>query len=1064
LIIMTALDLPCPHVVIRASAGTGKTFQLTHRYLSLINAGVSPAQILAVTFTRKAAGEILDRLLGGLAEAAHSAPTLQALQQHMTGPTLDRGRCVELLKALLRDLHQLQISTLDRFFVQIARTMPLELGLPMDWQIVEELDDQRLRTEAMQALLAEEGLAELVNVLRLLSKGEAPRSVVALLDTVATDLYTLAQQTKAQAWHALPRPAPLSHAAVDAVIQQLATLNFSDARFTKARDGDIAAARREDWATLVSKGLAGRMTLGEDTYYNKPIESAVLDAYHPLLHHAHAMLIGDIADQTEATRRVFDGFYQAYQHLKLRHRAFRFEDITQVLASTLTSTTLDDIDYRLHAPLAHLLLDEFQDTSLTQWNAIRPFADRVTTQEGHSFFCVGDGKQAIYGWRGGLAELMDAVVAHVPKVTAGQLDCSYRSSQIVIDTVNTVFGTLEANPALSSYHAVVTSWHQRFTRHTTARTDLLGHCRVVTAPAAHEEETQAVVTLQRAATEIARLHREHPDQTMGILVRRNRSVAPLIALLRHGHGIAASEEGGNPLTDSVAVQLILSLLHLSDHPGDTVARFHVAHSPLGPMVGLEHYDDHAEACRVALDLRQRLMTLGYGQTIDGWVQALAPCCDQRELHRLLQLVELAYGYEPQATERPTDFVAYVGAKKVEDPSAAAVRVMTIHQAKGLQFAIVVLPELDVLLEGPAPPVVVGRAAPTQPIEAVCRYVRKDLRPLLPPQFQAMFEAHTTQVVNESLCLLYVAMTRAMQALHMILAPSRPHEKTVPKTLAGIVRAALCGEAMAAPDTVLYEHGMPDWQPPHAATTSAESAPREAEAPEALSIQLRAPGTRRARGLERVRPSHAAAGPLVRVADLLRPGASQARARGGLLHAWFEHIEWLDDGEPDPTLLRQVAQPFRAAGLDIEAELHAFRRLLTVPQTRRMLSRDGYSNPAALGFSAACCAALQHPNVALQVLRERPFAIREEEAIVQGMIDRLVLFCQGKRVIAADILDFKSEVIAISDTADIDGAVARYQSQLALYQRAMARHYVLDADRIITRLFFVQCGIVQSVTV
>jgi ATP-dependent exoDNAse (exonuclease V) beta subunit len=198
------MEPPFPHVVIRASAGTGKTFQLTNRYLSLINAGASPAQILAVTFTRKAAGEILDRLLGGLAEAAHSAATLQELQQHMTGPTLDRGRCVELLKALLRDLHQLQISTLDSFFVQIARGMTLELGLPMDWQIVEELDDQRLRTEAMQALLAEEALAELVNVLRLLSKGEAPRSVVAVLDGVATALYTLAQQTDAQAWHALP--------------------------------------------------------------------------------------------------------------------------------------------------------------------------------------------------------------------------------------------------------------------------------------------------------------------------------------------------------------------------------------------------------------------------------------------------------------------------------------------------------------------------------------------------------------------------------------------------------------------------------------------------------------------------------------------------------------------------------------------------------------------------------------------------------------------------------------------------------------------------------------------
>ena len=173
---------------------------------------------------------------------------------------------------------------------------------------------------------------------------------------------------------------------------------------------------------------------------------------------------------------------------------------------------------------------------------------------------------------------------------------------------------------------------------------------------------------------------------------------------------------------------------------------------------------------------------------------------------------------------------------------------------------------------------------------------------------------------------------------------------------------------------------------------------------------------------------------------------------------------MDDGEPEAALLRKVAYRYTTAELDIDAELHAFRRLLNVPQTRSVLSRCGYGNPAALGFSAACCAELQHPNVALQVLRERPFAIREDDAIVHGIIDRLVLFCQGKTVIAADLLDFKSEVISISDTAEIAAAVARYQSQLALYQRAMARQYALDADRITMRLLFVQCGIVQSVTV
>jgi ATP-dependent exoDNAse (exonuclease V) beta subunit len=306
----------------------------------------------------------------------------------------------------------------------------------------------------------------------------------------------------------------------------------------------------------------------------------------------------------------------------------------------------------------------------------------------------------------------------------------------------------------------------------------------------------------------------------------------------------------------------------------------------------------------------------------------------------------------------------------------------------------------------------------------------------------------------------------MQALYMILAPSRPSEKTVPKTLAGIVRAALCDGATAAPDAVLYEHGVPDWQQYPMKQTAIDGPQVEnevSEEPEELTIQLRPSGARRGRGLERVRPSRAT-GPLVQRRDWLRPWSAQTLARGVLLHAWLEHIEWLDDGEPEEALLRRVAYRYTTGGLDVNAELLTFRRLLDVPQTRSVLSRCGYGNPAALGFSTACCAELQHADVALQVLREWPFAMREDDTIVHGIIDRLVLFCQGKRVIAADILDFKSEVIAISDTVEIDAAVTRYQSQLALYQRAMARQYALDADRITTRLLFVQCGIVQSVTV
>jgi hypothetical protein len=323
---MAMLSPALPHVVIRASAGTGKTLQLLQRYLSLLNAGASPAQILAVTFTRKAAGEILDRLLVGLAEAVHSATALQALQQQVTGPALDRDRCLTLLKTLLRDLHRLQISTLDSFFVQVARGFALELGLPVDWQIVEGQDDQRLRAHAMQAFLADDALDDLVRVLRLLSKGEAPRAVVGSLTDLATDLATLAQQTAAEAWDVLPRLEPLSPAAVEDVLQQLSTFTFADTRFTKARDGDVAAARREAWADLVTKGLAGHIITEECTYHKKSIEPAVCDAYQPLLGHAQAVLLEEIAEQTAATRRVLDRFQQAAHRpafAELEHRRDR---------------------------------------------------------------------------------------------------------------------------------------------------------------------------------------------------------------------------------------------------------------------------------------------------------------------------------------------------------------------------------------------------------------------------------------------------------------------------------------------------------------------------------------------------------------------------------------------------------------------------------------------------------------------------------------------------------------------------------------------------------------------
>ena len=169
---------PCQNVIIRASAGTGKTFQLSNRYLQLIGAGVRPEAILAATFARKAAGEILARVIQRLADAALDE-TKSAELAEQVGWSLDRPACGQLLAELLGDLHRLRIGTLDSFFVRLAGSFALELGLASDWQIVDTLDDSLWRLEAVRRLLEAGDRKELATLVNLLFKGETDHSISA---------------------------------------------------------------------------------------------------------------------------------------------------------------------------------------------------------------------------------------------------------------------------------------------------------------------------------------------------------------------------------------------------------------------------------------------------------------------------------------------------------------------------------------------------------------------------------------------------------------------------------------------------------------------------------------------------------------------------------------------------------------------------------------------------------------------------------------------------------------------------------------------------------------------
>ena len=1070
------------HVMIRASAGTGKTFQLSNRYLGLASRGAAVDQILASTFTRKAAGEILDRVLLRLAGAAADGQECAALAKFIGDAALDPARALALLESLVRKLHRLRISTLDSFFAQIATSFSLELGLPPGWRIVEPSADDRLRSEAIRAVLDQGDARTVLTLMHLLTKGEATRSVSDQIRQLVDGLHGLYLETPAEAWQRLPRPQRMSNEALEAATEELAAVVLpADKKLAAAREADLKQVRRQDWQGFISGGIAGKVAAGQEEFNRKTLDPQVVDLYRRLLGHAKAVLVGQLADQTEATRQLLEQFDAHYQQLKLARRALRFDDVTRALASAAAGGRIDQWSYRLDSRLAHLLLDEFQDTSLLQWSVVRPFAEHVFGAAAGSFFCVGDVKQAIYGWRGGVAELFDALEAEWAQLGRESLSRSFRSSPPVIETVNRVFARLDAAPMLDAFPDAVATWSKGFEAHSTERERVPGYVRMLAAPAADGGQDKKTSVLAFAAGEIARLAEEAPDCTIGALVRDNQAVARLIYELRR-RGIHASEEGGNPLVDSPAVTAVLALVTLADHPGDTVARFHVAQSPLAEIVGLASHLDERAAGRVSLEVRRRLMNDGYGATLYRWCRELSAHCDARDARRLTQLVELAYRYEPEAALRASEFVNYVESQKVEDPAAAQVRVMTIHQAKGLEFEIVVLPQLDVQLRGQPPAVVVGRPQPAAAPDFVCRYAGKELQALLPADVRQAFARQADQAIRESLCVLYVALTRAAQALHMIIAPLSESEKSLPATFAGLLRFALVGGGRAEAGKTLYEMGRADWHG-RSAKSGSDVKPAIAAAAESLDasgdnsadafqIRLAPAAERRGRGLERQSPSGLEGGEVVDLAKLMRLDAAGALERGTVIHAWFEQIEWLAgqniagqniDGRPlDDATMSAAAIKLGASPQDAARWLAEFRAALQRPAVRDCLSRERYLQTAPWAADRAIAAELAGQAPRLDVARERRFAVRERDAILSGSLDRLVLVYRGESLAAAEVLDFKTDQVSESRPEQLAASVATYRPQLTAYRQAVSRITGLPLERIFARLLFVEPGLAKTI--
>ncbi len=419
-----------PFLAYEASAGSGKTFNLVVRYLSLLFMGEDPSSITALTFTNKAANEMMQRVV----------ETLKALDTRSELPEIARlcgmseteillQREKVLLRFLRSDIH---ISTIDKFFGTILRKFALNAGIMPTYTAATSHHEQKFLERFLHEIEVAGEMESLVRLAQLSSKR---------LD----DIFTLLAQlyAKHKEFESIELPSvnlsfnPYEHAL--ALADELSMLVLSKPLSDRARK----TMEIEDYDALLSKTWLLKPSM-EYWDFKKIYEPKMDDLLHALQETVRLQMQSREADFFTGLFRLLKIYIKSRTAIMRQNQELTFDDITLMVHSLLRGKVESEFLYfRLDAKMKHLLLDEFQDTSVIQFDILRPLIEEISAgkgiNEGGSFFFVGDVKQSIYRFRGGVSALFYDVANHF-EVQVRPLEVNYRSRSEVVEFVNRAFG------------------------------------------------------------------------------------------------------------------------------------------------------------------------------------------------------------------------------------------------------------------------------------------------------------------------------------------------------------------------------------------------------------------------------------------------------------------------------------------------------------------------------------------------------------------------------------------------------------------------------------------------
>ncbi len=771
-----ALDVTRSFIV-QAPAGSGKTELLIQRFLALLTTVDAPEEIVAITFTRKASAEMRVRIMQALDRAGSPAPDAEHARRTWQVANDVLRRDTELGWQLLDQPSRLRIMTIDAFNGWLTRQMPWVSAMGSQVSIVDDASD--LYRDAVRAVLLDERSdarfgRELMRFLvhldnRYYLAENLLVDMIAIRDQWIPVLYREegskdgAREQMEQILHHVIRqhlsqlhsdlPADMLAEAAALAHHAAATLdgtgNLSEASPLHPcllADSPPAAAIENfpAWQGIAHLLLTSAGTLRKPRGVDKRLGFLPED---PRKQHLQELLEKLVAhsewcDRLAAVRtlpaeryeddqwQVLDDILQVLllcleqlrrlfiQRGVLDHPQMAFA-AAEALGGDLTPTDLALIlEYRLR----HLLVDEFQDTSSTQFRLLKLLTAGWSTEDGHTLFLVGDPMQSIYRFREADVGLFLTVweegrMGSVP-LRPLRLYKNFRSQEGLVAWVNKHFSDImpaQNDPDLGAVAFVSATAVREKEEH--------GVSLEISAGGSRTDEAERVAAL---CQEI----REHPDEfgeSAAILVRSRSHILEILPRLREA-GIRCQAVEIEPLGRHPAVQDILSLARALTHPGDRIAWLAVLRAPWcglrdGDLHALAAYDQYAllpdvitddsMLTRLTDDGRQRVIRCraalqnameqrgrkSLRREVEGcWIELGGPATtDAAGLDAARCGLDLLESLSP-AGVMPELEVLYNEVEQLyapPDPGADInLQVMTIHKAKGLQFDTVIVPRLD----------------------------------------------------------------------------------------------------------------------------------------------------------------------------------------------------------------------------------------------------------------------------------------------------------------------------------------------------------------------------------